>query len=166
MMSASWRAVRPLLLPFFIVQLQYIQLQILLLATRRRRAMNIRRHCHCTSEWVGMDRVSTQRRGRPRKKELPPQAHADAALSAGSSPVARPPAATACKHWQFRDYVFDQGRIHLAQRRLDRVTAKELGDPPGYDSTKWTQWKNMERTGEDEHNITRSLELLAELYLL
>jgi hypothetical protein len=46
MMPASWRAVLPLLLPFLIVQLQYIQLQIFLLATRRRYAMKIRRHYH------------------------------------------------------------------------------------------------------------------------
>jgi hypothetical protein len=87
------------------------------------------RHGHTVALqlYVGTDKVSTQRRGRLRKKELPPQAHADAARSAGPPPVARPPA-TACKHWEFRDYAFAQGRILLAQRRLDRVTAKELGE--------------------------------------
>jgi hypothetical protein len=34
------------------------------------------------------------------------------------------------------------------------------GNPPGYDSQIWTKWKQLEC---DEHNLARSLELLAEI---
>jgi hypothetical protein len=46
-------APRCLFLPPLKFQFQYFQFQILSLATRRRYAMNIQRHCHSTSEQIG-----------------------------------------------------------------------------------------------------------------
>jgi hypothetical protein len=57
-----------------------------------------------------------------------PTKQASAASFAEPPPVARPPAATSCKHSAFREHAFTgkQGRIHLAQGRLHDVKANAL----------------------------------------